>query len=425
MASRTQTRLIFGAMTGTSIDGIDIAAVRVAGRGVRMRATLVAQAHAPLGELAQRLRAAQRQEPLTAGAFTALARDLAIAHLPPLRELARAHGDPDLVVLHGQTLFHQPPLSLQLIDTSVVAQDLGCDVVSNLRAADLAAGGQGAPITPLCDWMLFRARKGWRVIVNLGGFSNATIIPPEPSFDSPSNSPSNSPSDSPSTPPSPTPSATLRTQWIATVRGFDLCLCNQLLDHLARTRLNIPFDQDGRHAAAGRVVASGSDPVQALLDQQRRSGRSLGTVDEIVTQCANHLLALTPDDALASATNAIAQTIARAILETLSANGDARTAPRGRQLKVLVAGGGVKNAALMAALRRFIPGSVETTDASGVPADARETMAMALLGALADDGDSITLPAVTGRKLIRTRDGSFHRSLATPSHNLHAKHTIR
>ncbi|MDA0215221.1 MAG: hypothetical protein O2875_07640, partial [Planctomycetota bacterium] len=76
-------------MTGTSIDGIDIAAVRISGRGLKARATLLGQTSAQLGELTARLRAAQRQEPLTAGAFTALARDLAIAHLPPLRELAR------------------------------------------------------------------------------------------------------------------------------------------------------------------------------------------------------------------------------------------------------------------------------------------------------------------------------------------------
>lgn len=394
MTARAKTRLIFAAMTGTSIDGIDIAAVQVSGRGLRARAELVGQASAPMGELTTRLRAAQRQEPLTAGAFTALARDLALGHLPPLRELARLHGAPWLVVLHGQTLFHQPPLSLQLIDASVVAQDLGCPVVSNLRAADLAAGGQGAPITPLSDWMMFRAKKSWRAIVNLGGFSNATILPPAPTIaaeHAASHSNTRSQIDE------------LQSLWIDGVRGFDLCLCNQLLDHISRTMLGTPFDSDGRLTHAGHPIESSLGPVHELLEQQRLAKRSLGTNDEIVSRATGHLAGLSPQDALASAAEAIARTIARAISQALP---DTCIANR---MKVLVAGGGVRNAGLMAALRRTINATVQTTDEYGVPGDARETMAMALLGVLATDGVPITLPAVTGRQAIRATDGSFLR----------------
>lgn len=376
-------------MTGTSIDGIDTAAIQVVGRGLRARPTLMGQSSAPLGELTVRLRAAQRQEPLTAGEFAALARDLAIAHLKPLRELARLHGTPDLIALHGQTIFHQPPLSLQLIDASIVAQDLGCAVVSTLRAADLAAGGQGAPITPLSDWMMFRAKKTWRAVVNLGGFSNATILPPAPQAASTRKS----------------THADACAAWIAGVRGFDLCLCNQLLDHISRTLAGIPFDLDGRLAIAGRVITSGAEPLQNLLDQQRRAGRSLGTADEIVAQAAAYLAGMSPEDALASASEAIARTIAQAIHEAIP------TSHNTRHMKVLVAGGGVRNAGLMAALRRAVQGSVRLTDECGVPTDARETMAMALLGLVASDGIPITLPAVTGRQAIRVIDGSFLHAL--------------
>ena len=391
MSPRSKTRLVFAAMTGTSIDGIDTAAVRISGRGLKARATLLGQASAQMGELTARLRAAQRQEPLTAGAFTALARDLALTHLPPLRKLANVHGKPDLIVLHGQTLFHKPPLSLQLIDASIVAQDFGCAVVSNLRAADLAAGGQGAPITPLSDWMMFRSKASCRAVVNLGGFSNATILPAEPRATG--NSVFN-PADK-------------RAAWIDGIRGFDLCLCNQLLDHISRTMANIPFDMDGRLALSGRVNLSALEPLHTLLDQQRRAGRSLGTTDEIVAQASVHVSGLSPSDALATAAQAIAQTISHAIAETLPAN------QRTSRVLVLFAGGGVRNAGLMSAMRRAIKssgswkGSVRTTDEYGVPSDARETTAMALLGILAADGVSITLPAVTGRQAIRAIDGAF------------------
>ncbi|MSR68832.1 MAG: hypothetical protein EXS17_00575 [Phycisphaerales bacterium] len=367
-------------MTGTSIDAIDTAAVRISGRGLAARATLVGQATAALGDLTPRLRSAHRQDALTAGAFAALARDLALAHLAPLRELARVHGTPHLVVLHGQTLFHQPPLSLQLINASVVAHDLGCAVVSNLRAVDLAAGGQGAPITPLADWMLFRSKRTWRVIVNLGGFSNATVLPPQPVATSPQDS---------------------RAAWLAAVRGFDLCLCNQLLDHLARTRGAMPFDRDGNLARSGRSVPGPLQALHEILDAQRRAGRSLGTADEILALAAATLASLSPADALATAVEAIATTIAAAIHQHLAAK-----EPRA-QAQVLVAGGGAKNLALVAALARCAALPVITTDQHDCPSDARESVAMALLGAVAHDGASITLAGVTGRTQLRVIDGEF------------------
>ncbi len=371
-------------MTGTSIDAIDTAAVCITGRGLSARATLRGVASASFGELAARLRSAHRQDPMTAREFALLSRDLALAHIAPLQELARLHGPPDLVALHGQTLFHQPPLSLQLINAPVVAHALNCAVVHNLRAADLAAGGQGAPITPLADWMLFRSTRAWRVIVNLGGFSNATVLPSKPRASSPRES---------------------RAAWIASVRGFDLCLCNQLLDHLARTRAGMPFDCDGALALTGRPQSAPLHTLSTLLDAQRRCGRSLGTADEMLAQAAESLASLSPADALATAVEAIARTIAAAIHEQLAANDPATKA------EVLVAGGGAKNKALVVALSRSAGLPVLPTDAAGCPSDARECVAMALLGALAVDGESITLAQVTMRGAMRVVDGEFVRPI--------------
>ncbi len=367
-------------MTGTSLDAIDTAAVRITGRGLTARATFMGQASADFGSLADRLRRAQRQEPLTAGSFAALSRDLAIAHLPPLRELAHRHGHPDLVVVHGQTLFHHPPLSLQLINPSVIAHDLNCTVVSNLRAADLAAGGQGAPITPLADWMLFRARRTWRAIVNLGGFSNATIIPPEPSGETP---------------------RSRRESWATLVRGADLCLCNQLLDHLARTRSGVPFDHDGALARSGVVALGPSGALRALLDSQRLAGRSLGTSDEILERASETVSTLSPPDALATATEAIAVTIAIALKDHLAFKAPAE------RVRVIVAGGGARNRTLVGALARAVGAPVDPSVTLGIPDDARESVAMALLGALGLDGVAVTVPSITGRTKMSIGDGEL------------------
>jgi len=369
-------RLIFGAMTGTSIDAVDAAAVHVVGRGLRARAVLLGTATASLGALSGRLRAAQRQEPTTAADFANLARELALAHLPALRELEAKHGSPTLIVVHGQTLFHAPPTSLQWINPTPLLTELGCDVLFDLRARDLALGGQGAPITPLADWMLFRSPRCARMIVNLGGFVNATRLPPAP----------------------PGSGSARETAWIEGVRGFDVCLCNQLLDHLARTRIGEAFDRNGERASRGTTSVAVQRELEAVLTAQARSGRSLGTADEVVAKAALILRELPSEDALATAASAIGTALGRTI------NGD--SPPRVQErTEVFAAGGGVHHKPLMEAIERAIGRPIRTTQMLGIGPEARESTAMAVLGALAMDGVPITLPAVTGRRHGPGQDG--------------------
>lgn len=364
-------RVVVGVITGTSIDGIDAAAVSVEGNGLAMRASVLG--HASDGfpaPLRAGLRAVAEQAPASAGSLAALALEFARFHAAAVGGLlARLGMRADLVAVHGQTVHHAPPCSWQLFQPAPLVELLGTTVVCDLRQADLAAGGQGAPITPLADWTLFRAPRD-RVIVNLGGFCNITCLPGGGGPES--------------------------------VRGGDVCACNQVLDAVARRALGSPYDADGAAARRGRPDPGAVAALAEILRRQRSSGRSLGTGDELLSWVEGRAASVRPDDLAASAASAIGTVIG----ETPAAMGLPGA-------EVLLAGGGARHRALADAIAAthasLAPGAassaVRPLDAVGVPIEAREAAEMAILGALAQDGVPITLPQVTGRGTGRARDG--------------------
>ncbi len=382
-------------MTGTSCDGLDGAAVRIEGVGLQARAEVIAVTSLDLGELAAAARGLARGERLSAQEIARLGHGLAELHAEGVRRLRAEAGAPDLVCAHGQTVFHDPPVSWQLVNPWPIARAAGCPVVTDLRGADLAAGGQGAPITPIADWILFRDERETRAIVNLGGFCNVTLLPaggvgamgagPE------------------------------------AIQARDVCACNHALDGMARLALGAAFDVDGAAAERGRVDDAVYAELRAVLEGQAGesagvagAGRSLGSADELVGDVLRKVAAgrlqacptrpgqsghsgalqagktaptgdLTPEDALASCAHAVAEVIAAAV------NGLAPAPDR-----VLLAGGSVRNRALVAALRERCRAPVSTTADAGVDPQYREAAAMAVLGALAQDGAPVALPHVTG-----------------------------
>lgn len=350
-------RLLLGCMTGTSIDAIDVAVVEARGHGLSLRPRFRSAVACPLGPMAAPLRRLAEQEPMTAGAIAALSRDFSMLHAGAC-QAALAGRRADLVAVHGQTVFHAPPLSWQLLSPAVIAAALNAPVVSAMRDADLAAGGQGAPITPLADHFFFGHLPGCTAVVNLGGFCNITLL-------------RGLAPDRPSDP--------------AAIRGFDVCACNHLLDAVARRMLGAPFDDAGRAAASAEPDDDALDDLEGLLAAQSGSRRSLGTGDEVSSWLGRHRARVGGPALAATACEAIAQSIARAVL----AHGD----PPAR---ILLAGGGVRNAALVKAITSAASARVGTVADHGVPIESREAAAMAVLGALCQDGVPITLPTVTG-----------------------------
>lgn len=379
-----RVRIVAGCMTGTSIDGIDVAVAEIIGSGLAMRVRLLASVSMDLdgrhGPLATELRQIAEQVPLAVGQVADVSRRFALLHADAVRAAAaKAQVRLDLVVPHGQTVFHRPPVSWQLFSPAVLARELGVPVVSDLRAADLAAGGQGAPITPLADWVMFRnvregagdgksggASEGATAVINLGGFANFTVLPP--------GGPER-------------------------ICAGDICACNHVLDQLARGRLGAAFDRDGVAAMAGRAEAVLGAELEAICGAQARGGRSLGTGDEVQRWIDRALASeLSGPDVCATACGAIGAVIGRAVAAAVG--GAAGGAGSGAGLgAVLLFGGGARNAAVAGAIGRVVGeagGRVRAGESTGVGAGEREALAMAVLGALCQDRVAITLPQVTG-----------------------------
>ena len=345
-------------MTGTSLDGLDVVLARVEGRGLGMQAHLLDHLAMPLpADLKAVLASLAAGTPHTPIATLRAARYLGVLHAQACGTLMGRHPDTplDAVIAHGQTICHAPGdgLSWQLFDPWPLVRSLNVTVGYDLRQADLIAGGQGAPVTPLADWVCLRHSAD--AVINLGGIVNITRLATTP----------------------------------AAVRGADVGPANLLLDGLCTAWFNEPFDDHGQRALAGTATEPCVATLRAAVDERLvdstlgREQFSTSWVQQLAAQlAADHL----PENALAAASVVVAQIAAgHPMLQGAT--------------RWLLAGGGVRNAALVAAFEQaaaHAKANVRTSDAVGLAPEAREALAFAVLGALSQDGVSATLSQVTG-----------------------------
>ncbi|MDE3101335.1 MAG: anhydro-N-acetylmuramic acid kinase [Chloroflexota bacterium] len=347
-------------MSGTSADGVDGAVVRVSGGSAHPTVELLAHRSVPFAPgLRARILAAAGDATLTAAALARLHRDLGDAYADVAVHLrSTAPGDVAVIGVHGQTVAHLPleRVTLQLGDAARVAARSGIATVADFRSADVAAGGEGAPLTPFADRILFGSRAPCAVL-NLGGIANLTLLPD----DDPDH-----------------------------VVALDTGPGNMVIDALARLG-GADHDSGGAGALRGRVHEDALATALAHPFFARRAPKSAGREEfgEPFTRALVRHVDATLDDALATATELTARTAA----DALAAN-----TPRGLAWsEILVGGGGARNAALMDALgRAAAPIPVRATDDAGVPAGAREAMAFALLALFRVRGLPNTLPRCTG-----------------------------
>ncbi len=361
-ATPPERELAIGLMSGTSADGVDGALIALTWSGPRPAVELLAQARRDHSrELRARILDAAGGERLTMAEVARLHRDVAVAHTAVAVELLGMGQGPVAVIgMHGQTFAHLPAerATLQLGDGADLAVRTGVPVVVDFRSADVAAGGEGAPLTPFADHILFADRAPCAV-VNIGGIANVTLIPDD------------------------------RAQHVT---AFDTGPGNMVIDAVARLEGH-DRDENGAGARRGRVVAAALDEALAHPFFSRPAPKSAGREEFGATFAARLVERVREqggslDDALATATALTVRTLAGAVTAGTAA------AP---WHEVLVGGGGAANATLMASLTSLLaPVPVRPTDEAGIPISAREAVAFAVLAAYRLHGLPNTLPRVTG-----------------------------
>ncbi len=344
---------IAGLMSGTSLDGIDVAGVEMP--GVK---TLRFYSVPYPNRIRDRL--------LAISDATAHTAEISRLHFELGELYARAlkHAGPiDLIGCHGQTIYHEGGRNtLQLGEAAVIAERTGVPVVSNFRARDIAAGGQGAPLVPYADYMLFRHARRTRVALNIGGIANITVIP-----------------------------AGAKPQQVI---AFDTGPGNMVMDALAQaaTGGRLHFDRGGRMAARGRLDRKLLDQLLHDPYYRRRHPKSAGREQygkEFVTRLVDSGQPV--EDLLATATALTAATIAIGINRSVAAPA--------AKVDLIASGGGVHNAQLMAQLAALLPDvTVVTSRDFGIDPDAKEAIAFALLAYATWGGRPSNVPSATGAR---------------------------
>lgn len=365
-----QKRIVAGCMTGTSLDGLDIAIVEILGRGLEMSINVLKTGSRPLRELGQMLKPISRQHRITVAELVRISGMLGSTHAIELKRLIGHDLKIDFAAVHGQTLYHEPPNSMQLVNPWPITQELGIPVVYDFRAADLAAGGQGAPITPIADYVLFHSDTKTRVVVNLGGFVNYTWLPAGAG------------------------DKQKGLHALESIRGGDICACNQLLDEVADRIFGKPYDIDGQLAHKGRIDPEAFEMLLMMLNSQADSRRSLGTGDEVREWVTMFQHSVTGHDLARTACAGIAQVMVHAV---------------GEADEIILAGGGTLNQTLVHEIKDRSDIEVVLSDNNGIDVTYREAICMCVLGALSQDGIPITLPQITGCNLPAPLAGCWTR----------------
>jgi anhydro-N-acetylmuramic acid kinase len=355
-------------MSGTSLDGIDVAIVDIHKRKI----ICVAFHSTPYPKPVREALLSVSNNITHTATISRLNFLLGALYAEAIHETCRRKRIPldsiNLCGLHGQTIFHEgQPVeylgmhvasTLQIGEAAVVAERTGIPTISNFRERDIAAGGRGAPLVPYVDYLLFRHRRIGRIALNIGGIANITVIP-----------------------------ASAKPEQIT---AFDTGPGNMIIDALVshKSKGHQRYDRDGRIAKAAKIhprmlEAMLSDPY-FKLDPPKSAGR-----EQFGQEFANGLIAtgIRIDDLIATATEFTAQSIANAIR------------PFEKITELIASGGGIHNRQIMRRLRELLPHlAVTTTHTHGIDPDAKEAIAFAVLAHEFAHSRPANLPSATGAR---------------------------
>ena len=363
-------------MSGTSLDGIDVAIIDISGSGFKAKINVLTSHSVPYPRKVREALMAVSNAEAFSGDISRLNFLLGELYTEALQETAERASIPvdsiKLIGCHGQTIFHEGQgaqylgkkvtSTFQIGESSVITERLGIDVISNFRERDVAAGGKGAPLVPYLDYMLMRHRGRGRVAVNIGGIANLTAIPPNTNTDR--------------------------------VIAFDTGPGNMVIDQLV-SRINSgsqTFDRDGMIASVGEV-----DPkllAKLLRDKYYRAKppKTAGR-EQFGAEFVSKLLdtELNSEDLIATATALTAESIGLGVRNFVL--------PEMRVDEVFASGGGTHNPVLMRMLQKALsPIPVKETSEVGLDVDAKEAIAFAVLAYETAHSRPSNVPMATGAK---------------------------
>ncbi len=365
-------KLVVGLMSGTSRDGIDAALVKILGNGGNTRIELINFICVPYDEDIRK-----GLEDLTPGCSVAeisrlnflIGGAFANAALSVIDESGTDRKQVDLIGSHGQTVYHNPPSrnegtpsTLQLGELDVIAEATGITTVGDFRTRDIAAGGEGAPLVPYADYILFMKPGEVRVAQNIGGIANASVI----------------------------------TESLDEVTAFDTGPGNMLMDRVMGITSGGErrFDKDGEYASRGRADVKLLNELLAdpyfMKPPPKSTGEELfgrERAEALVSRVKSEEISL--DDLIA--------TLVELTAKSISLSYDRFIFPKGRISEIILSGGGCRNPVLMERLRaEFNNIKCSTTDDYGIPSDAKEAVAFAILANELISGNPGNLTRVTG-----------------------------
>lgn len=375
---KKEEKLIIGLMSGTSVDGIDVALIKVNGNGLHTTYSLIYFLTFPYPDNVRK-EIFEIFQPESSSVDRICSMNFTLGHLfssaveQLLKEANISKDEIDLIGSHGQTFYHIPEnngklvkSTLQLGEASVLCERIGCPVVSDFRVRDMAAGGEGAPLVPYIDYLLYRSSSKNRALQNIGGIGNVTYL--------------------------------AKNAKIEDVIAFDTGPGNMMIDAAVEILTNgqLTYDDGGKIAMKGKVI---ENSLKSLMEHEyftlpipKSTGRErFGInftkliVSDLVSQ--NHK----PEDIIATVTKFTAMSIYDQYKKFILKHHPID--------EIIISGGGAKNDTLLSYLQELFPSTILLTqDQLGHSNDAKEAIAFALLANETIHGNDNNVPSATGAK---------------------------
>lgn len=371
-----EARIIIGLMSGTSADGVDASIVRIEGHSKDSKVDLIYHYHyeypREIRKLIHRLFDFETASiPLLSNMNFLLGEIFADVALEAIERARLSLKDVDLIASHGQTVFHSPypqrlgnlqvRSTLQIGEGAVIAEKTGITTICDFRVRDMAVGGQGAPLVPFADWVLFTSKDLNRGVLNIGGIANITILPKNGDIDD--------------------------------VLAFDTGPGNMVIDEIVRKISNgkLNYDIDGNIARKGKVSHSLleialSHPYFSLSPPKSTGREIFGRPFAMGLYEKGKSMGLSDEDIVATVTALTATTIAKSI------------EPFGIE-ELIIGGGGAYNSYLTEQIKGLLPSiKIKTHEDFGIPNQAKEALAFAILANEVVFNSPNNIPSATGAR---------------------------